>query len=483
MKKPVTFPFLDYGTPERRREMCREEVRLNRRLAPRIYLRVLGIVRSADRYEFAPEDEPGAIEYAVEMRRVQEDRSLAALATSGALEPAHMSAVAKLLSRFHAQAAIAPPNRRTMAALVEPLEENLSTLRAAGEDALSPGVLDAAEAFTRGLLGMRRAQLEARADAGLVRDCHGDLRAEHVVVPAEGDVYVYDCVEFNPSLREIDVAADLAFLVEDLARLEASDLASQLVQGYRDAGGDPGDDTLLSFYASYRAWVRAKVACLRAGELEAGDPQREASRAEARDLFRLGRRFAWRARCPLAVVLCGVSGTGKTTLARELAELGGFAHISSDVTRKRLAGLTPSARAAPQHYSEEFTRRTYAELGVEVRRVLDRGGGAIVDATFHRRAERSTFRDAVEVGPEPIVFVECRAPTEVLVARVRRRETDPEHVSDADVEIVERQLAELESMDEVPERMRAVLATDAPVADLGAEVEQLVDERIWRGGG
>jgi len=483
VKKPVRFPFLDYGTAERRREMCREEVRLNRRLAPRIYLRARGIARTDGRYALVEQDDPAAVEYAVEMRRVEEDRSLAALADAGRIERRHAIAVADLLAGFHAAARVAAPERTGADALATPITDNVAELADAGDGVLDPRALDAAREFTHRFVAARRPRLEERGRDGLVRDCHGDLRAEHVIVPEADDVYVYDCVEFNPALREIDVGADLAFLVMDLARLDAAGMAAALVARYRDAGGDPGDDALVAFYACYRAWVRSKVACLRAGELSPEHAERTAQQDQARGLFRLGRRFAWRARCPLAIVVSGVAGSGKTTLARELAELGGLEHISSDVTRKRLAGLSPTDRASDEHYTPEFTLRTYAAMGAETRRVLDRGDGAIVDATFHRRDARAAFLGALGERAEPVVFVRCDAPREVLLGRVRSREADDERTSDADVGIVERQLAELDPLDEIPDDSKAALDTDAAVDDLAAEVEMLVDERIWRGEG
>ena len=480
VKKPVRFPFLDYGTAERRREMCGEEVRLNRRLAPQIYLRVLGIARSGKRYLLVPEDDPAAVEYAVEMRRVEEDRSLASLAEAGAVEKRHAVAVAELLAAFHADAPVAAPERSGVEALTAPIIDNVDELIDADDGTLDWNALEAGREFTHRFVAARRTTLAARGAGGQVRDCHGDLRAEHVIVPRDGEVYVYDCVEFNPALREIDVGADLAFLVMDLARLGSDVAAAALVAGYREAGGDPGDDALLAFYACYRAWVRAKVACLRASSLDHGDSERDAQRDGARELFRLGRHFAWHARCPVAVVVCGVAGTGKTTLAREIAELGDLAHISSDVTRKRLAGLSPADHAAEEHYTPEFTLRTYAEMGAEAGEVLDRGDGAVVDATFHRRDARAAFRDALGARDEPVVFVECRVPREVALNRVRTRRAEGESTSDADVAIVERQLSELEPLDEVPSEHRATLDTDAPVGELVAGVERLVDARMWR---
>lgn len=481
VKKPVVFPFLDYGTVERRREMCREEVRLNQRLAPEIYLGVVAIVRDGDQYALSSEDDPAAVEYAVEMRRIEEDRTLAALAGRGELEPRQVAAVGERLCRFHAEAAVAAADTDHVDELVADLDENLTTLRDAGRGIVAEASLDAAARFTGAFLAARRTELEARARAGQVRDCHGDLRAEHVIVPARAPLYVFDCVEFNASLRRIDVAADIAFLVMDLARLGADRLARRLAEAYREAGGDLGDDALLSFFAAYRAWVRAKIACLRVHELEPGDPERLRQEAEAREFLELGHRFAWQARGPLVLVVCGVAGTGKTTLARRLAELSGWPHVSSDLTRKWLAGLAPTEPGGEEHYSPEFTMRTYRELGRAAAEGLEQAGGVIVDATFHRRSERAAFRRGLGDPAGSLLVVECRASTDVLLARVRDRQLDRERTSDADSEIVRRQLAEFEPLAEVAEEARLELHTEAHADELAMAVERFVDESMRRG--
>jgi aminoglycoside phosphotransferase family enzyme/predicted kinase len=479
VKKPVTFTFLDYGSLERRHEMCRDEVRLNRRLAPEIYLQVVGIARRGGRYSLTSEQDPAAIEFAVEMRRVEEDRSLASLAVRGELGTADLERVARRLARFHDDASIAPPERRGVEVLVATLDENLATLREAGADVVGERRVDVAEGFTHRFLAARRGELEARARAGLVGDCHGDLRAEHVIVPPRREAYVYDCVEFDPALRQIDVSADISFLVMDLARLGVESVALRLVDEYRRAGGDPGDDALLSFFASYRAWVRAKISCLRAAELPDEAHERRRQEADARELLRLGHRFAWGARRPLVLIVCGVAGTGKTTLARELAELSGWAQVNSDVTRKRLAGLAATERGGAELYSWEMTGRTYRELGGAAAEEFEGHGGVIVDATFHRRAERDEFRAGFGDLPGPLLFVECRAAPEVLRARVRERGLERVRVSDADEAVLERQLTELEPLEEVPPERRTGLATDAAPDELVSEVEAFVDQAIW----
>jgi aminoglycoside phosphotransferase family enzyme/predicted kinase len=480
VKKPLVLPFLDYGTLERRHRMCREEVRLNRRLAPAIYLRVVGISRAGGGYSLTSEDDPGAIEYAVEMRRADEARSMAALALAGNLEGEHVVATAAVLACFHGAAPAAPPEPGDISVLERTLDENATTLREMGDGIVDPTRLHAAEHFTRSFLAAGRDRLAGRARSGLIRDCHGDLRAEHVIVPEQGEIYVYDCVEFNPELRQIDVAADFAFLVMDLTRLGQGSLALRMVEAYRGAGGDPGDDALVSFFASYRAWVRAKVACVRARELPSEDPDRERAASDARELIALGHRFAWRARRPLVLVLCGVSGSGKTTLARELRELSGWEHVSSDLIRKRLAGLAPTERGGEDLYSRERTIETYRELGKIAAERLRSDAGVIVDATFHLREEREAFLAGLGPNSAPLLFVECRASDETLRDRVRRRALDADRVSDADTAVLRRQLAARKPLEEIPRSRRAEFVTEAEPTLLASELEALLDARLFR---
>lgn len=482
VKKPLTLPFLDYGTSERRHELCRDEVRLNRRWAPQIYLGVVGLACDGGRWRLVSEDDPHASEHAVRMRRIDESRSLASLAAEGALERRHVVDVARLLNEIHADAPIVAGGHRSVELLEAALDENTSTLNTAGAGILDEHRVDAARAFTEASFAARRDHLEVRARNGLVRDCHGDLRAEHVIVPERGAPYLFDGIEFDPGLRRIDVAADLAFLVMDLAALGHEDLALTLVEVYRDAGGDPGDDATLSFFAAYRAWVRAKVACLRALELRSG-PERSEQEAQARALLTLGHRFAWRTRSPLILVICGLAASGKTTLAHQLARLSGWDHVSSDLIRKRLAGVAPEERAGSEHYSGEFTLRTYGELGLAAREAFGASGGVIVDATFHRRDERAAFFAALGTDREASFFVECRAPRSVLLERARQRELDPRRVSDADSEVVRKQLAAFEPFDEIAGEARIVLSTELPPGELAVAVERAIDDPSGRPAG
>jgi uncharacterized protein len=471
-KKPLELDFLDYSTLARRRLMCVEELRLNRRLAPDYYLEVVALSRREGGLALVAADEPEPIDYAVRMRRIPADRVLERLIRERRLERADLGAVAARLAAFHTAAeAVADPGT-SVANLTAALRENAAALSGAGPGRLEPATVAAAGAYTDAFLRRWQGELRDRAERGLARDCHGDLRAEHVIVDA--GVQVYDCVEFNAELREIDVAADLAFLVMDLERLGAGDEIEWFVERYREAGGDPGDRRMLAGLAAYRAWVRTKVALIRAAGLDPATPQQRHAVAEARELLTLGRRLAWRSRLPLVLCVCGTAATGKSTVARAAATASGLPHLAADVVRKRLAGLEPTQRGPEAIYSPAFSLRTYRELGRLAAVELEAGGGAIVDATFRRRADRDAFRAGLgAAGPRP-VFTRCSAPEEVLRQRARDRATHPDRISDAGPEAVERQIGAFEPFDADEGAVGTIDTTVGEQAALAA-VERLLD--------
>jgi uncharacterized protein len=462
VKKPVVLPFLDYGTLERRRTACVAEVALNRRLAPAVYLDAVAIVPSCDELGLAPVDDPGAIEYAVLMRRYAEADTLAARVTRGSATLDDAERVGACLARFHAETERVDPDHGA-----EPIErwmdDNNASLRAllpAGSDRAR--VADA-ERFAAAFLTARWTELDERARAGRVRDGHGDLRAEHIVLEG-GEVVVVDCIEFDPQLRRIDVASDLAFLIMDLEAAGRADLAAHLVAAYRAAGGDPGDDALLAWLASYRAQVRAKVALLRA-EQQTG-AGRARSQADAQRLLALADRLIWRARGPVTIAVGGLSASGKTTLAQELARRTGLPHIASDVVRKAEAGLAPAQRGSAALYTAERNAMVYAELG---HRAAAAPRGAVVDATFRSARDRAGFCLA-HAGAARVLYVECVAPRAVRLARARARASDPAQVSDAGTAVTRTQV--MEPRDEVPPHEHVVVRGDG---DIELQIRAIAD--------
>jgi aminoglycoside phosphotransferase family enzyme len=376
LKKEIVLPFLDYGSAERRHAMCREEVRLDRRLARDLYLGVLGVAPApAGGYELTTEDDPRAIDYLVEMRRFDERATLGALVERGERPLGAVADVGAALAAFHASARAVAPDADPVGAAERQFARNLEELLGTGAlDAAATARVRALGRFAGAFVAAHRRTFAERAAGDCIREGHGDLRAEHVLLGADTDdttdlrLAIVDCVEFDPALRELDVADDLAFLVLDLEALGAPELAEGLVAGYRAAGGDPGGDPLIAFYAAYRALVRAKVGLVRASQQP---PESRAARglaAAAAEWIDLAERFAWRARRPLVLVICGVPASGKSVLAQALAVASGLERISSDATRKRLAGVSLRSPAPAPAYTPQFSALTYRELGAAAAR-------------------------------------------------------------------------------------------------------------------
>ncbi len=485
-KKAVVFPFLDYGTPRRRREMCHAEVALNRRLAGDVYVGVRAIVERDGTLSLGADDDPCAVEWAVEMRRLPLEQALDRRLAEGRLPAGAMRAVAARLVAFHDAVDRAPAEAGRISTLRRRIYRDLEGLADGIEHGVDPAALRTAERFIGAFVHARRDQLLRRATAGLVRDGHGDLRLEHVLVrddqgDGDGDpdgVQIVDCVEFDPFLRQTDVSEDLAYLVMELVDAGAGESARELVDAYRAAGGDPGDDALVAFFASYRALVRAKLAYLEVADT--GDPDASAA-ARGAGLLRTAARLRWRARLPLVVVVCGATGAGKSTLAAALSAASGLPRASTDATRKALAGLAPDERAPAACYEESFSVRTYGELGRRAAAAVTEHGGVIADGTFRRRDDRDAFRAELEAAHDvETVFVECVAPREVLECRVARRGAAARDASDAREALVADQQARFAALDEVAARDHMTLRSDRPAASAADAVEAWLD---WRTGG
>ena len=356
VKKPVRLPFLDQSSPARRGALCRAELELNRPLAPDVYLAVRALVPTGDDglLRLAEEDDPAAVEYAVEMRRFDESRTLAALVRAGTATDEQLDAVAERVAAFHASARrVLPPAADALpgpalAAALARLGRNGEQLLALVPDAAARARVVAQLRCAAAFATARADELAQRAARGCVRELHGDLRAEHVL--PDQPVRIVDRLEFDRDLRTVDTADEIAFLAMDLTALGAPAAARRVVAAYRAAGGDAGDDALLAWHVLHRAQVRAKVALLR------GD----AGRAEADALRDLAERRAWELRLPPLLVVCGPAASGKSTLAAELGRRSGRPVLAADAVRKRLAGLAATERAGeaaytPQRNSQEWS--------------------------------------------------------------------------------------------------------------------------------
>ena len=470
VKKPVRLAFLDYSTLERRRAACREEVRVNRELAPGIYLGVRAIVPAGEGFRLAPPDAPGAVEYAVHMRRFEDADTLQGAISARSLTDAQIREVARRLAEFHRRCPTCPggePQR-----LLGGWETNLRELeRLDHPPDWQPQVM---HGFAAAFVNAHRGEIERRVAAGEVRDGHGDLRCEHVLLGS--GVRVVDRIEFDPELRHMDVAQDLAFLAMDLEAHGRRRAARALVDAYRQAGGSPASDELRSFYCAYWALVRAKVALI-TSESRHGRP-RGRERARAGRLWTLAQRYCWRARRPLAIVVCGPAGSGKSTLAAALADCSGLRVVCSDAVRKRHAGLAPTERARPEHYTAGFTQAVYRLLSAEALTELEHSGGVIVDATCHRRSERAELFRLLNRGDVTFLAVRCRVTRATALARATARMHSEDRVSDATPEVAAAQFDRFEELDELPTASVLQLDGQQSTDGLVLEVLRAADERL-----
>lgn len=484
VKKPVRFPFVDYSTLQARRHFCAEEVRLNRRLSPDVYLGVAPIVSRPSGLELGridaarnPLPEPEVAEYAVKMKRLPQERMLARMVERGRVCPEAIDAIARKLAAFHAVASREQGECYGMPAAVwKMLAGNLAEIEQFIGYTMSARELTAVDDFNRTFVSANWALLRERARHGRVREGHGDLRCEHICL-VDG-LKIFDCLEFSARLRYGDVACELAFLAMDLDRLGAPALARRLVATYAEAAGDDAVAHLMPLYQCYRACVRGKVESLKSLEGDVAEVEREQAREHAWRYFHLAYRYARRC-APALVIVCGPAASGKSTLARALGQRTDFAVLSSDSVRKRLAGLPPDAPAAAPYgegiYSAEHTRQAYAALLGQAYELIAAGRGVIVDATFKDRAHRRMFLAMAEQARMRALFVECRASEREVLDRLARREQQAGQVSDATRAIYLRQREEFETLDEISDRCRLVVDTTQELARTVKEVEDLLE--------
>ncbi|HSN22521.1 MAG TPA: AAA family ATPase [Usitatibacter sp.] len=448
IRKPVRLAFLDFSTLEARRRDCEEELRLNRRTAPQLYLDVVRITGTAASPVVGGTGP--AIEYAVRMRRFDQDLLFDRLARAGRLGAPDVDALARAVARFHGEAARADagsgygtPERVLADAL-----DNFHDIEARENAEARLRILDDLREWTLAEHHALAPLLAERHVDGFVRECHGDLHLGNVV-RLDGAPVLFDALEFDPRLRWIDVMSEAAFVVMDLERRGFAGLAARFLNGWLEESGDYPGLRLLRFYAVYRAMVRAKVACIRAHEPGLDAAARAEAERELASYLALARRLAHRAR-PALILMHGLSGSGKTSVAQRLLEAFGAVRVRSDVERKRRHGLEPAARSRSSPgaglYTSREDRLTYARLAELASWVLASGYPAIVDATFLRRADRDAFRALASAAGASYTIADCVASDRALRARLARRASGGTDASEADLAVLELQRSRAEPL-------------------------------------
>jgi aminoglycoside phosphotransferase family enzyme/predicted kinase len=472
VKKAVDLGYLDYTTLDKRRFFCQKEVELNRRLCPEIYLGVVpitqdkGVIRIGGRGE--------AIEYAVRMRRLPQEKMLNVLLAKNGVTAEMITGVARKLAAFHNKAETSPEISAFggVKAITRNADENFDQTEKYVGKTISEDNFQHIKEYTDSFIQQNTPLFNKRVNEGRIRDCHGDLHAAHICFT--NDICIYDCIEFNDRFRYCDVASEMAFLAMDLDHYGRADLSRSLIKAYVAGSGDKELIRLLGFYKGYRAYVRGKVESFKLDDPYISEDEKIRTQDIAASYFDLARAYT-RAR-PVLFITVGLVGTGKSTLAQALARRLGLAVISSDVTRKQLAGIPVTEHRFEGFdsgiYSAELSRRTYDKMFSVAGDILSEGGSVVLDASFIRAEERLNAKRVAEETGADFCIIECRLDEKNIKERLERR-LKGKAVSDGRWEIYRPQREAFEPVREAAPPKHAIIDTSKPLAE---NIRQILDK-------
>jgi len=480
LKKPLDFGFLDFTTLEKRRSACLDEVRLNARLAPQIYLGVVPVCASGQEYRITAtdcKDGEQLVEYAVHMRRLPQDGMLDRLAAGGGLARGQLVDIARQIARFHATAERGPEIERygTLDSVAYPVRQNFEQTEKYIGVTIGRERHARLRAYSEDFLRDQAARFAARVAEHHIVDGHGDLHLRNMCLH-DGRVVIFDCVEFNQAFRAGDVMNDIAFLTMDLDARGLPVLGNDFLNEYLEWTQDYAGLALLDFYQIYRAYVRGKVTSFLM-DAAAEPARRETARREAEEYFRLAERYL-APRAPGLLITCGLSGSGKTTAARQAAAALGGIVVRSDAVRKQLAGVPldqdASAPFGQGIYSPAMGARTYRAMLDHARAIIGAGRWAVLDATYNTRAARDAVAHLARELNVPFAIVYCLAERDELARRLRRRATEDSDISDASAAILDEQARRFEEPMTDEGRLFAWRGGD----DLAAWLNQLLSRKV-----
>ena len=478
IKKPINLGFLDFSTLDKRKHYCEEEIRLNSRLAPDIYLDVVSISGSPDSPVL--NGTGPAIEYAIRMNEFNPDNELDKLLARESLKPEHIRLLAEKVAAFHQDIAIAKNASPygTPASILGPGIENLEQIQSLVTDHQIQQRLDTIRQWTSQTWAALKPVFEQRKAEGYVRECHGDLHLHNLAL-VKDDILIFDCIEFNPNLYWIDVISEIAFTVMDLDDRHQSTLAWEFLNRYLQLTGDYDGITVLRFYLVYRAMVRAKVDCIRAHQEDSQTSDRDQIMKEFQSYLTLAEQYIHHEK-PVLIIMHGLSGSGKTSIAGDMTIQLGALHIRSDIERKRLSGMTETQRSGSSVsggiYTSSTSEKTYNRLAGIAANTINAGYRVIVDAAFLSREKRQQFYDLSKQLDTPFYIIDCQAPESALRSRIAQRYKVGTDASEATLQVLEHQLQNEVALDE-QEKLLSIQVDTSLALDTGQILARLFDDK------
>lgn len=433
IKNPVNLGFLDFSTLDQRHYYCRREVQLNRRLARDIYIDVVPITGRDHDYHL--DGEGPAVEYAVKMRQLSDGDAMLERLERSAVTEGELDELADLLVAFYEKADIAETNGMVEDTAGRPLpwQENFNVLRYYAGQCLDRSAFETIEAAAHHFFDHRQRLFQGRIDNGRVKDCHGDLRSDHIYFTPDG-IQIIDCIEFNDRFRFQDIISDLAFLAVDLEDHHFTAAGNGIVRRYVEHTNDVAALPLFDFYRCYRAMVHCKVSCVRMEQTDCESPEGLAWQEKAEKYLGMARGYAETFNRPVLWIVFGLPASGKSTIAQALGGVWGIDVLRSDKIRKTLFSPPDNRKTENAFgsgiYSRDATAATYEKLLSNAGERFEQSESVVLDATFSDAAWRSAALDLAARKQAAAVLIECTAADRILAARLRERETKPS-LSDA----------------------------------------------------
>ena len=456
LKKPVNFSFLDFTQLKQRKFYCEEELRLNRRLAPEIYLSVIPITEEGNKYQLGGQG--AIIDYCVKMRQFDQQCLLNIRIEQDLLTLEQIQQLADKLSSFHNMIPHTTVDQvfGSVDEVLKPVIQNFITLKPILSDEYDIHLMEDIEQKSISRHNTLRDIFKQRKTNGYIRECHGDLHLGNIAI-INNEIVIFDCIEFNERFRWIDTMSELAFIYMDLQEHQKYELASHILNRYLEKTGDYEGLAVIKFYLSYRAMVRAKVCGLQLNQQAIASEEWKRNNISMKKYLALASAYNTKEKQFIAITH-GISGSGKSWISSRLANRTSAIHIRSDVERKRLFIDNPETM-----YSEEITELTYKHLLNIAKNIINYNFSVIVDATFLKIKYRQIFEELSKEMGIPYYILACKAKDNTILQRIRQRESDINNVSDATIDVMHKQQGFIENFSDSENKFKIEIDTSKAV--------------------